>query len=1057
MRLVGHARQRAVGIYLLLAILASAGVFEAARLPSSIFPSVTFPLVKVIANVGDEPAARMMPTVTRVLEEAILRVPGIQLVRSITSRGSTEMTAQFTWGTDMKTALNRVQAETQRVRPDLPPGTRIDVEWMNTAIFPIEGYALTSRTMSQAELLNLATYTLKPELVRVPGVSQVQIQGGRQREFQVRLDRQALAGHQLAVSDVVNAIQANNDVLSTGLSEQNHELYLTLVTGRVRGIDALSRIAVPNAGGPPVTLGQLGQVRVANEVTYIRTTDNGQPAVLVNIVRQPSASTVAIAAGVAKVFQDHPDLLPPGVRWTNFYDQAKFVADSVGGARDAIIIGVILAGFVLLVFLRNLRFTLIAVAAIPLTVAIVGLALGITGQTINLMTLAGVAAALGLIADDAIVVIENIEAHHSKLGSHDPAETGAGELRPALIGSSLSTIVILLPFALLPGVAGAFFKPLALTMALSLVISLVIALIAVPVAVSLLHRDPPPPTESSGGTEPKRAGAVAAAWGRVRRRVGRIVGRIGARADRGYQRVVHLFVSYGFISVATIAILMGSAYVLYHRIGTDFLPNMDEGSIILDYWTPPGTSLSETDAMLRHAEQVIMASPDVAGYSRRTGTQLGFFITEPNRGDYVIKLKPRNQRRGVDAVMNDLRTRIAAVEPAIHTDFGQILEDNIGDLTGGSPQPIDIKIFGSDPGVLQQRARQMADILRRVKGVKDVFDGIVIAGPALQVHVDPVAAARFGLTTRSVAAEVEPAIAGTVTGQIRIGDRMYDLRVLAPSDQPLSSLKIRGGGANGALVPLSTMATVSTGAPEAEIDRENLKTYVAVSARLTGRDLGSTMNEIRADVARDLHLGPGMSVEYGGLYAQQQASFRGLLYVLLAGLMLVSVVVLFEFADWRAPIVTSACALAVLAGVLGTLQLAGMTLNISSYVGAIMMVGIVGENAIFVIHEAQLELRGGATVHEAWARAARRRLRPVAMTVLATAFALTPLALAIGEGSQLMQPLAIAVIGGFVLSGAIVLLVLPGLYRLLDPRGALGAIAAPPAAGRRTGDEPSRG
>jgi multidrug efflux pump subunit AcrB len=490
--------------------------------------------------------------------------------------------------------------------------------------------------------------------------------------------------------------------------------------------------------------------------------------------------------------------------------------------------------------------------------------------------------------------------------------------------------------------------------------------------------------------------------------------------------------------VITTALLLVSAYVMYGRIGTDFLPSMDEGSIILDYWTPPGTSLTETDAMLRAAEQVIDSVPGVENYSRRTGAQLGFFITEPNRGDYVIKLKPKNQRRGVDEITDELRTRIATVEPAIHTDFGQLLEDNIGDLTGGAPQPIDVKIFGDDPATLAQKADQVAQLLAKVPGVEDVFNGITIAGPALQVRVDPVEAARFGLTTQSVAMAVEPAITGTVAGQIRVGDRMYDLRVFAAGDGPLSTLKIRAAAPSSALVPLSTFASVTTGSPEAEINRENLKTFVGVTARLSSRDLGSAMGDIRQRIARDVQLGPGMRIDYGGLFEQQQQSFRGLLYVLLAGLLLVSVVVLFEFADWRAPLVTSLCAIAGLAGVLGALLLTGQTLNISSYVGAIMMVGIVGENAIFVIHEAQLALKEGHAVRDAWAEAAQRRLRPVAMTILATAFALAPLALAIGQGSQLMQPLAIAVIGGFVLSGPIVLLVLPGLYRMFDPRGDLG-------------------
>jgi Putative silver efflux pump len=835
------------------------------------------------------------------------------------------------------------------------------------------------------------------------------------------------------------------------LSEQNHELYLTLVTGRVTGRDALSRLAVPVPGGAPATLASLGTITVADEVSYVRTTADGHTAVLVNIVRQPTANTVQIAKAIDKIFIDQPDLLPKDVRWSNFYDQASFVSGSVGGARDAIIIGVVLAAVILLLFLRNVTFTLIAVAAIPLTVAIVGLVLGTLGQTINLMTLAGIAASLGLIADDSIVVIENIESHHAivkeeessdpdlhpelKSKLHEATARGASELAPALLGSSLSTIVILLPFALLSGVVGAFFKPLALTMAIALVISLCIAILIVPVSVRIFHRIDPVETTN---TQPARS--------RLRDFNSRMIAPVRARlapalrrADAGYNWLVTVFVTRGLASVAVIVMLLGVAYVLYSRIGTDFLPAMDEGSIILDYWTPPGTSLSETDGMLREAERVIVSNPAVASYSRRTGEQLGFFITEPNRGDYVIKLKPKSQRAGIEEVMDDLRTQIAAVEPAIHTDFGQLLEDNIGDLTGGSPQPIDVKIFGSDPAVLAARAEQAAGILEKVPGVEDVFNGLTIAGPALQVNVDPVAAARFGLNASSIAAQVEPAITGTVAGQVRIGDRMYDLRVMANDSGSLPETKIRAAASPSPLIPLSAVSSVTTGAPETEINRENLRTYVGVTARLSGRDLGSAMTDIRQRIARDLPLATGMSVEYGGLYEQQQNSFKALLYVLLAGLLLVAVIVLFEFGDWRAPIVTAVCAAAVLAGVLAALMVTGMTLNISSYVGAIMMVGIVGENAIFVIHEAQLGMWNGKSVEDAWSDSARRRLRPVAMTILATAFALAPLALALGEGSQLMQPLAIAVIGGFVLSGPIVLLVLPGLYRWLDPHGALGA------------------
>ncbi len=734
-------RRRWVAIFALVIVLAGAGAYVIRGLPSAIFPSVTFPIVKVIVDVGEEPAARMMPTVTRPLEEAVHRVPGIQVVRSTTSRGSSELSTQFAWGTDMKVALQRVQSETQRILPDLPPDTRIDVEWMNPASFPIQGYALTSKTRSQAELLRLAEFTLKPELIRIPGVSRVEIQGGRKREFQVRLDPAAVEGRGLSVGDVVSAIQENNDVLSAGLTEENHELYLTLVDGRSHGLDDLSRLAVPVPGASPATLAELGTLEVADEVSYIRTTADGDSAVLVNLIRQPSANTVAIADGVRRLFRESPDLLPHDVRWTTFYDQARFVAASVNGTRDAILIGVVLAALVLLAFLGKVRLTLIAVLTIPFTAAIVGLALGALDQTVNLMTLAGVAAAIGLIADDAIVVVEMIEHEASENPHGDPAERGLDKILPALIGSSLSTTLILLPFALLTGVVGAFFRPLALTMAVALTVSFFLAWLWVPAAVGRFgirrrHPSEAPPDEPAGGESAPEARKQAPEAGSLRARWRAIT----ATLSRGYDGVAAFLVDYPLVAALVIlGLIAGTAYT-YRHIGTDFLPSMDEGSIILDYWTPPGTSLTETDRMLREAEKVIQEVPDVQSYSRRTGTQLGFFITEPNSGDYVINLKPRGTRRPVDEVIDDLRTRIAAVEPAISTDFGQLLEDNIGDLTGGTPQPIDVKIFGSDLQVLEDKARRAADIISGVPGVEDVFDGITIAGPALNIRVDTQAA-----------------------------------------------------------------------------------------------------------------------------------------------------------------------------------------------------------------------------------------------------------------------------------------------------------------------------
>jgi multidrug efflux pump subunit AcrB len=631
------------------------------------------------------------------------------------------------------------------------------------------------------------------------------------------------------------------------------------------------------------------------------------------------------------------------------------------------------------------------------------------------MTLGGIAAAIGLVADDAIVVVENIARHAEERVSDNPSRSGLAEVLPGLTGSSLSTIVIFFPFALLSGVTGAFFRPLAFTLALALAVSYVLSALAVPLAAEKL-----------------RVGA-----------------RTRAARRRRPPRIARFFIAHPSVAVLLTLALLAGGVLLYRRIGSDFLPSMDEGSIILDYWTPPGTSLTDTNQMLGRVESIIMGLPDVATYARRTGTQLGFFVTEPNTGDIVIRLRPRRQRRDAEEVIDDLRAKIAAAEPAMRADFGQLLEDVIGDLTGGEPQPIDVRIYGEDQTLLQEKARAAAKVLDGISGVEDVFDGITIAGPNLVVGARPEALARFGLTAEALHAEVQPSLTGTVAGNLRRGERIYDVRVFSrsgPDVSRLAELPILTPG--GVLVPLSVLATISTGPPEAEIHRENLRTYLGATARLSGRSLGSAMAEIRSRLPGALVLPPGMAIRYAGFYEQQQKSFKELLGVLFGGLLLVSIILLFEFGDWRAPLLTVVVALAVLTSVLGSLLATGTTLNISSFVGAIMMVGIVGEKAVFLIQDAREELRRGLPVADAWAEASRKRLRAVMMTIFATAFALAPLALALGEGSQLQQPLAIAVIGGFVLSSPLVLLILPSLYCWLDPKGRLagGSRPAPPPA-----------
>ncbi|MFI5372628.1 MAG: efflux RND transporter permease subunit, partial [Candidatus Eisenbacteria bacterium] len=907
---VVEAQRRTVA--LAFAAILALGAWTATRLPSSILPDVTFPRIKVIADSGELPAAVMMREVTVPLEAAVRRVPHVDEVRSITSRGSVEINLDCPWDIDMNLALQRVQAQIEAARGRLPAGTTLDARLMSPALFPVLGLSLTSDRLSPAELRDLADFTLKPDLSRLPGVAEVVVQGGRRLEARVTLDPARLAARGLDAAAVAEAVRASAQLTSVGLLEANARLYLGLADGRPRGLDDLRALPVPVGSGPPVSLGTLGDVTLTEAPEFVRYRAQSREAVLVNLLRQPSASVLTLEEATRQWLREHRRELPPDVRVETFYDQSDLVRGAVGGARDSLLVGAVLAGLVVIAFLRSPRLGLGGACVLPGSIALTLLGLGLTHQSLDMMTLGGIAAAIGLVLDDAIVVVEHL-ATHAPEGGLEARARAMGDLLPTLTGSTLCTLAIFLPFRYLGGVTGAFFRVLALSISMMLVSSYLLCLTVVP----LLSRARLTPRVSHDG------------------RFARALGWITRRPALG---------------VAVVVALLVAAWLVQSRLPSGFLPEMDEGSLILDYISPPGTSLTETDRMLQQVEAEIDATPDVVAWSRRTGDQLGFFVTEPNIGDYVLRLRS-GQRRPADEVADDLRTRIGRREPSLQIEFGQLVEDVIGDLTS-NPQPVEIRVFNEDRELAQRTARAIAALLERVRGVVDIKDGIVVSGPDATLSPTP-GAARLGITTAALAQSVEPAVEGIEAGEIVRGARGWNVRIVEPrpaapsAETGLSALTVPLSG--GRRVPLGDVARVSIDPGETEIARDDRRTMVAVTARLSGRDLGSAMDEIRRRIAHEMILPAGVTLRYGGLWAQQQSSFRGLLLVLVAATVLVTLVLLASFQSWRLTLSLLAVTLASLAGVFAALRVTGSTLDISSFVGAIMMVGIVSENGFFLV------------------------------------------------------------------------------------------------------------
>ncbi|GAC1374462.1 MAG: efflux RND transporter permease subunit [Hymenobacter sp.] len=1035
-------------IAVLLALALALGTVAYRRINVALFPEVTFPKVKVIAENGLEPVDRMMVTVTKPMEDAMKRVPGLKLLRSTTSRGSCEISAFLEWTANVASSQTLIESRLNQIRADLPPTVQISVERMNPAILPVMGYTLEAPGKSALELRKLALFTIKPFLSQVEGVSSVQIQGGRTKEYQVQLLPDQMAALALGPDDITKALNATNFVQSNGYLSDYRRLYLTVTDATILQKEDLENIVLRNDGHRIVRLSDVATVGLGEQQEYIRINANGSDAVLVSILRQPDANVVLVSDGVRAKVATLQAGLPKGVKLAPYYDQADFVAEVVKSVQDALWIGLALALVVTALFLRSWKATLTILGAIPVALALtIAVLYFVLGYSFNIMTLGAIAAAIGLMIDDAVVMVEQlhrVREDHPDESSSEVVRRSVSHLLPALIGSSLSTIVIFLPFALLGGVAGAYFKVLATTMVVALLCSFFVAWLGLPVIYLLLSRGPKgekaeAPDDLDADDAYNRVGGDGEAA------LGVAVPPAGAvKADSNHHEIpwVRAVIRHPAYSVIGILVLVGSMVLIIPRLATGFLPDMDEGAIVMDYNSPPGTSIEETDRMLRQAEKLIVKVPEVASYSRRTGTQMGFFITEPNRGDYLIRLKT-DRKRTTEEVIADIRQRVASTQPALTIDFGQVIGDMLGDLMS-TVQPIEIKVFGPDPGKRYALANQVTGVVEKVAGTADVFNGIVRMGPAIDVRPDSRRLAQFGVTGTDFQTQLQTQLAGTTAGAVLEGEQLLNIRLRYPGAAQATLAQMRGEPVflpNGQRRRLDELATVRVTPSEAEIERENLQAMTAVTARLDGRDLGSAMTEIRQKLERDVPLPPGYFLQYGGSYAEQQQSFQELLTILGSACLLVFAVGLFLFKDLKAAGLILLVAILGPAGGSLALFLTHTPLNVGSYTGLIMVVGIIGENAIFTFQQFN-EARAEAPVEQAIGYAIAARLRPKLMTALSAIAALLPLALGIGAGAQLHQPLAIAVIGGLLLALPLLLVVLPSLLRLAY------SIKAAPAAAR---------
>jgi CzcA family heavy metal efflux pump len=1022
--------------------LALVGVYLAFTIPVAVFPSTNFPRIVVGIDNGVMPIDQMMVTITRPLEEAVNIVPGLIKVQSTTSRGSAELNLYFDWNIDIMQTLQLVDAAVAGVQAELPPTAKIVTNRLNFATFPIIGYSLTSENVPQDQLWEIATYNIKPRINRLPGVSAVLVQGGRVPEFHVVPDPSKLLASGVTVTDLLDSIRRTNLIDSPGLLEANHQLVLGLVTGQVRTTDELAQTVVKNTrAGVPLRIRDVARVDRADEPVYTIVTADGKPAVLLSVNRQPESNTLTVANEVHAQMAEIAKSLPPGIHVESFYDQSTIVQESIASVRDAVLLGLVLSSAILVLFLRDWGTSLVAALVIPATLLFTFIALKFAGESFNLMTLGGLAAAVGLVIDDAIVMLENIVLHRDAGESRIRAiQSALHEMTVPLVFSTITPVVVFLPLVAITGVTGTFFRALAVTMAVSLFTSLLLALTFTPALSQHFVRR----KSSPAGEAPPEAGEpdVARLLAVEEAHLSGFFGRLVAFYERVMKAVLHR----PWALLAGCAVVVVAAYSCYSALGTDLLPAMDEGGFILDYWTPPGSSLAESNRILLRIEQILRSTPEVQNTSRRTGKELGLAaVTEANRGDFTVKLK-QNRGRDIEEIMTDVRAQIEKSEPGTKVEFVQVLQDMIGDLTN-APEPVVIKLFSEDGALLNRTAPRVAEAIQKLPGVVDVLNGIVntISGPAVTFHVDPFVAANAGFTPQEVATDAAAILQGEPAATpVVVNDRAYVIRVRFPGQNRATLDRMKNTlltSASGHTATLGSLATLTSDPGQTEIRRENMQRLVQVTARFEGVDLGRGIAAVQKAV-NDLHLPSSIRVEYGGTYQEQQKSFRDLLFVLILALVFLFVVLLFEFHAFSAPTAILTSALLSTFGAFFALLVTGITFNVASFMGMIMVVGIVAKNGILLL-DAEHRFRVlGFSAEEAMIQAGRRRLRPIAMTALATVAGMFPLALAFGAGSQMLQPLAVAVIGGVASSMILSLVVTPAIHYYLQRRGTAEEVPA---------------
>lgn len=1019
MRIVDFSVRRPVAVIMAVMMIILLGGVAFKRLSIDLLPQMEIPIGAVVTSYEGAGPQEVEQLVTRPIEEAVATVANVKSLSSVSQPGMSMVIVEYNWGTDMDVAAQEMRAKIDWIKRLLPKdaGSPVVLKF-DPSMIPVATIALTGQ-QDEVELRQLAEKIIKPRLERLEGVALVSIYGGREREIKVLLDPVKMEGYGISISQVVRALQRENLDLSGGKVQEGSKDYLIRIPGGFYDLKDIEGVVVRTAEGRPVRLLDFARVVDGYKDVEMINRMNRRESLAIAVQKQPLANTVKVVRNVRREIAAMEKELPGNLKFETGLDQAKFIEDSIRDLILKIFFGAFLTAAIIYVFLRSFRSTLIICTAIP--VALIGACTLIyfSGETLNILTLGGLALGIGMMVDNSIVVLENIYRHRQEgLSLIDAARTGASEVGGAVTGATLTTVAVFIPVVFITGLTAELFAPFSLTVTFALLASLFVSLTLVPMLASRR------PAVGSGSDEAER-----------RPRLPDVPGRWMEGLNTLYRYMLGWGLRHRRATVLIAVLVFSASLALMPVVGAEFLPAADQGWIVIKLKMPNGTSLMETDRVVAKIEEEISRLPEVetiftlvgAGSQRAQG---GFGGTEPDRATFDLTLIDRDRReRNAEQVAEVLRQRLGEIPGAsIEVEAPRTI---VGHGMGGAP--VEVILKGDEIDTLASIADKAKAEIAKVPGVRDVESSLAEGRPEVQIIVDRERTAAYGLSVAEVASGVRSAIRGEVATRYRVGGDEIDVRVQLQETArenlaDLENLLLAGPGGS---VALRDIAGVKIVKGPLAIERRDQARSVAITANLTGRDLASVIGDIKQRL-NGFPLPPGYRFEYGGEAKEMTESFGNLSAALVLAILLVYMILAIQFESLGQPVALMLSVPVAVTGMVLGLLLTGRTFNVPAFIGVIVTVGIVVNNAIVLIHYVNQLRARGLERDEAIMRAGPVRLRPVLMTASTTVLAMLPLALGIGKGAELKAPLATVVVGGLLFSTLVSLILVPVVYAIFD-------------------------